>query len=128
MLNLLPRKEFEITLEDGTIINGQFSLWAVKRFCDKLKLTLSQLGERMQADKVTMDDTCQVLLCAVEYKTRKAGKPFGYTDIDACDWIERLGGIESENYLNLMRHAGSEDEKKSPVIQSSGETLKEPVM
>lgn len=124
MLELLPRKEFEFTLKDGTKIKGQFSLWAVKRFCDKLKLSLSQLGERLGADKVTFDDTCQVLLCAVEYTARKNKLPFSYNDVDACDWIEELGGLDGENYLALMRHAHSEDEKKSQQDQLSGETLK----
>jgi hypothetical protein len=128
MLDLLPRKEFTITLEDKTVIHGQFGLWAVKRFCDKLKLSLSQLQGRMSLDKITFDDTCQVLLCAVEYKSRKEKKPFTYTDIDACEWIEALGGLESENYMALMKHSGPEEEKKSPVSQLNGESLKESAM
>jgi hypothetical protein len=124
MLTLLPRKEFEFTLDDGTIIKGKFCLWSIKRFCDKLKLSLSQLSERLTEDKVTFDDTCQILLCAVEYKVRKEGKPFSYNDIDACEWIESLGGFEGEEYKLLMKHAHAEDEKKNPEAQLSGESLR----
>jgi hypothetical protein len=123
-MNLLPRKEFEFTLEDGTIIKGKFCLWSIKRFCDKLKLSLSQLSERLTEEKATFDDICQILLCAVEYKVRKEGKPFTYNDIDACEWIEHLGGLEGEDYKALMRHAHAEDEKKNPADQLNGESLK----
>lgn len=117
-VELLPRKAFEIKLSDGKVIEGQFSLWSVKRFCDKQKLTLAQLGERLTAEKTTFDDVCQIVLCAVEYTSRKKEKPFSYTDLHACEWIEDLGGLTSDNYASLMAHAASgevEEEKKSPL-------------
>jgi hypothetical protein len=121
MLDLLPRKEFAFTHKD-TVIKGQFGLWAVKRFCDKNKLTLSQLGERLSVDKVTFDDTCQVLLCAVEYKCRTEKKPFMYDDVDACEWIESLGGFGGDDYISLMKHSSAEepDEKKNHLAELNG--------
>ena len=125
-LNLLPRKEFEITIEDGTVIKGQYSLWSIKRFCDLKGLSLSKLGDAMSLDNLSFDDLCSILLCAVEYKCRKTGEPFRFTDVDACEWIEWLGGIEGEDYIRLSSHASSDlDEKKNPVTQSSGESLSE---
>jgi hypothetical protein len=128
-LNLLPRKVFEIKREDGTVITGQYSLWSVKRFCDKKSLTLSQLETYLSAQNITMDDMCLLILCAVEYVSRKNKHGFSFTDIDVCDWIDELGGLQSDNYTMLMAHARTEDsteqtenseEKKSPL---NSETL-----
>jgi hypothetical protein len=121
-LNLLHRKEFEITLNDKSVIKGQYSLWSIKRYCDKKNFSLTQLNEQLTSDKISFDDVCQLLLCAVEYKTRVEKKGFSFTDIDACEWIEQLGGLMGEKYTALMNHAKSEDdspvneneEKKSP--------------
>lgn len=118
-VNLLPRKVFEITLEDKTVIRGQFGLWASKRFADKKGLSLSQLLELRDAEKLSLDDICLVLLSAVEYISRQEKKGFPYTDIDACQWIEELGGLLGEGFEKIMAHANSdlpakaEDEKKS---------------
>lgn len=118
-VELLPRKEFEITLENAEVIRGQYSLWSIKRFCDKKNLSLNQLQEAMSADKLTFDDVCEVLLCAVEFKCRQNKEVFKYTDVDACNWIESLGGLMGEDYIKLMNHAGNEEaeEKKSLVNQ-----------
>lgn len=127
-LDLLPRKEFVITLDSGEI-KGKYSLWAIKRFCDKKGLSLMELQQRLTAEKSTMDDVIQTILCAVEHSQREAGKPFSYSDFDVCNWIEELGGIQSENFLKLQAHAYVEegDEKKSPIDQSPGETSNESV-
>jgi len=119
VLNLLPRKEFEITTDSGEVVKGQYALWSVKRFCDRKGLTLSKLADAMSEANVTFDDVTLLILCAVEYSCRKEKKPFTYTDIDCCDWIEQLGGLESENFANLQKHAASEDkgedEKKNQI-------------
>jgi hypothetical protein len=126
-LNLLPRKEFEITLISGEVIKGKYSLWAVKRFCDKKGLSLKELQQRLTSEKTTFDDVIETVLCAVEHSQRENKKPFTYTDFDVCSWIEELGGMTSENYKLLQGHAASEmeesEEKKTET--SLGKPLKE---
>ncbi len=116
-VDLLPRKAFEITRVDGTKIKGQFTLWSVKRYCDKKKLSLAQLSEQMTEENISMEDICLLILCAVEDTFRREKKGFAYTDQDACDWIEEMGGILSGEYISLMNHARSElpaeEEKKT---------------
>jgi len=120
-LNLLPSKEFEITLNSGEIIKGKFGTWAAKRFCDKLGLSISDFIQLQSGDTLSFEHLCQTILCAVEYKSRKDKKGFAYSDVDACEWIEELGGLGSEKYTKLVNHASSElpadgaadDEKKS---------------
>lgn len=118
-LKLLPRKEFEILLDSGEVIAGKYSLWSVKRFADKKGFTLINLQDYMDKENMTMDDVCEILLCAVEYVSRKNNVSFSYSDVDACEWIEELGGMLGEKYLALTQHASSDleavesDEKKN---------------
>lgn len=110
-INLLPRKEFEISF-NGTVIKGQFNTWALKRFCDKNKLTLGQLQSKKPED-YTMNDIIELILCAVESKARKTETPFSYSDVEACEWIDELGGIYSEKLVAVFNHQASEIEVKS---------------
>lgn len=119
-VNLLPRKEFEIVLDDGEVIQGKYGTWAVKRFCDKRGLTLVGLTDLMNMDTLTLDMVQDFILCAVEYKTRELKKPFEFTDLDSCNWIDQLGGIDGEEYLKLAGHARSEQKKSETESQPSG--------
>ena len=120
-VDLLPRKEFTITLDSGEVIKGKYSLWAAKRFCDKKKLTLVNLFERLSEENMTFDDLIENILCAVEHCQKEEGLPFKYNDMDVCSWIEEMGGIGSEDYMKLSGHAFSEleEEKKSEVNQEN---------
>lgn len=129
-LDLLPRKVFEITLGDGKKITGQFGTWTLKRFCDKSKLSLKHLNDKFVNEGTNLTDTVSMLLCAVEYVCLKNKEPFTYTDIEACDWIDELGGVYSIPVSNLFNHAASElkdeapdSEKKSPL---NGQTFNAP--
>jgi hypothetical protein len=139
-LVLLPRKEFEFKLESGETIEGKYGTWAAKRFSDKRNWPLAKFIEyfspKVELDKngkpkkdkqgnvimkdpeFSMDDICLILLCSVEYQWRKKNKgPFTYSDIDACEWIEEMGGFGSEKQEKLFSHFASDldatAEKKS---------------
>jgi len=118
-LELLPLKEFVITLNSGEIIRGRYSPWAIKRFCDKKGLSVAQLQDRLNAENITLDDVVQTVLCAVEHKQREAGLPFKYSDFDVCEWIEEMGGFGSEDFIRLQGHAETEVEEKNS--ESAGE-------
>ena len=105
-LDLLPRKEFEITLEDGTIIKGQFGTWALKRFCTRRNYSLNEAGVKLSDPG--MDDIVDYILSAVEYAARKENAPFSYTDLHVCEWIDEMGGMQSQDFANLFRHSADE--------------------
>ncbi len=114
MIKLLPRKEFEITLSEGTIIKGQFGTWALKKFCDDRKLDLASASLEL----TTLGGIIDYLLAAVEYTARKNKTAFSYTDIQASEWIDEMGGIDSADFTALIKHSGDEnaattDEKKT---------------
>ena len=122
-VTLLPRKEIEFKLSDKTLIKGKYGTWAAKRFCDKKNLSIVDFIERFaDTTKLSFDDISTLLLCAVEYVHRKEAKgPFPYSDVDACEWLEELGGIGSEEFVSLLNHFASEldPEKKSQEVTVS---------
>ncbi len=115
IINLLPRKEFEITLSDGTVIRGQYGTWALKRFCDKFGYSLKDAGTHLHDP--SLDEVVQYVLAAVEYPFAKKGDKCPYNDVDACDWIDQVGGIQSPEFAKLFGHSaddsGAEEQKKT---------------
>lgn len=112
-IDLLPRREFCITLEDSTKIQGKFGTWALKRFSDKRgHKSLPELQEAL--GKMSLSDAVDYLLSAVEqyFRQLKTKDSFPYTDLDACDWVDQLGGIASVDMQRLFSHAGEESEEK----------------
>ena len=112
-INLLPRKVFEIVTDHDGIITGQFGTWALKRFCDKQKYSLKEASEKL--GDPGLSEIVEYLLCAIEYSARQEGKPFSYTDVHVCGWIDELGGMSNETFVKLFNHSASEDknEKKT---------------
>lgn len=126
MINLLPRKEFQITLEDGKVIAGRFGTYCLWRFCEKAKCTLEEIDQKFTNPQI--GDVFSLLLCAVEEVAQRNKAPFSYGNIDAADWIDQMGGLGSEYLETLFKHSSSEmpptdsDQKKSTLV---GENSKE---
>lgn len=115
-INLLPRKEFEITTDEGTVIKGKFGTWSLKRFCDNREITLGQLQAK-KPEEFTLSDVVDLILYAVEQKARETSQPFSFTDVHACSWCDELGGIFGAEVTKLFNHQASdvkqEEEKKT---------------
>lgn len=111
-IKLLPRKEFELILDSGTVIPGKFGNWTIQRFRTKRGLKLSELQNVLNDPEISSDAIADFLLCAVEYKLRLDRKPFDYLDVDAYDWIEQMDGYNGEKFLALFNHGADEDKKK----------------
>jgi len=129
-LTLLPRKTFIITLDDGTEIKGQYSTWALKRFCDHLNCTLSQLFEKLK--EPTLDIMFMYILSALEYSARIEKKPFSYTDVNISQWIDDMEGNAIDNLVVIFNHSADQDlneEKKSLTEGSNqnGQTSRESI-
>lgn len=110
-IELLPRKEFKIVI-DTQVIPGKFGTWSLKRFCMKKGYSLQQLGEALSKN-LSIDDMVEFILCAVEQSFRelKSKEAFPYNDVDACMWIDEMGGISGGDVNRLFAHAGDEEKK-----------------
>lgn len=99
-LQLLPSGCFEITLNDGSIVKGQFNHASLK----KLSLhkgglgytaTLDLLEPTITPGKEIVDNIIKLLLFSVEGS---------YDDFDVVRWIEEMGGVGSEDWDRLNGH------------------------
>lgn len=111
-IDLLPRKEFIITLENGEKVTGKYGTWAMKRFCQKRNLTLQTVSDKLKEPDI--DDAVEFVLSAVEQKFResKSKEGFPFNDVDACMWIDELGGIAGTDFVRLFNHASDPTEEK----------------
>lgn len=125
---LQQRGYYTIILGDGTKIPLRFCTWSFKRFCEiNDNMSLSQLQESLSKNGMTISSFVSLLLCAAEYVCVKEKKEFPYTDIDASDWIDEMGGIVSAEFLALLKliletfydGSANDKEKKIPVKQKS---------
>lgn len=120
---LKQRGYYTIELSDGKKIPLRFCTWTFKRFCEvNGNLTLAEL-EGALSDGMTLSRFVSLLLCAAEYTCQKEKREFTYTDIDASDWIDEMGGISGAGFLDMLKvitetfsdGATNGQEKKIPV-------------
>ena len=89
------------------VISLRFCTWSLKRFCETNgNLTFSQLLEKLSGS-LSLTDITNLLLCAAEYQYVKEKKPFPFTDLDASDWIDEMGGINGAAFLKVLNVAVS---------------------
>lgn len=122
-LNLLPRKEFELVLEDGTVIRGQFGTWALARFGQRKKIGLGEIMEMFTTNPSVMD-MVEFVLSAIEYKERQDGKPPFMNDVKLCKWIDDYADATNTNgvLMKLFNHSAGEqiaDEKKTVMQEEN---------
>lgn len=119
---LQQRGYYTINLGDGKKIQLRFCTWTFKRFCEvNGNMTLSQLQDALSSG-MTLSGFVSLLLCAAEYVCVKEGKDFSYTDMEASDWIDEMGGIAGSGFVAMLKvivesftDAGSNgQEKKIP--------------
>lgn len=120
---LQQRGYYTINLGDGNKIPLRFCTWTFKRFCEiNGNMTLSQLQDALSSG-MTLTGFISLLLCAAEYVCIKDKKEFAYTDMEASDWIDEMGGIAGTGFLEMLTiivasftDAGSNgQEKKIPA-------------
>lgn len=99
---LQQRGHFTINLGDGTKIPLRFCTWTFKRFCEiNGNMTLTQLQEALM-NGMTLNRLISLLLCAAEYMSLKNKQDFSYTDIDASDWVDEMGGVTGRAFVAMM--------------------------
>lgn len=100
---LQQRGYYTINLGDGTQIHLRFCTWTFKRFCEiNGNMTLSQLQDALSSG-MTLSGFVSLLLCAAEYMCVKEKKEFSYTDMEASDWIDEMGGIAGSGFVAMLK-------------------------
>jgi hypothetical protein len=120
---LQQRGYYTIELSDGTKVPVRFCTWTFKRFCE-LNGNMSISGLQVAlSEGMTLSGFISLLLCAAEYVCRKENREFAYTDIDASDWIDDMGGLNGAGFKAMLNvivetftdNSSNGQEKKIPA-------------
>ena len=95
------RGHYELKLTSGDKIQLQFCTWSLKRFCKLQGIGPSEIGEALNGNEA-LDAISNLLRAAAEYPIYKQGLTPSFTDLDACDWIDDLGGISGLKFQEVM--------------------------
>jgi hypothetical protein len=126
--------EYLLELKDGQKVPLYFGTWSLSRFCEMNgNLSFSQMQELFSKD-ISFRHIISLFLCGAEHYARKNKKPFDYTDVDASDWIDEIGGATSTKFSEVMGLIGQainpqyqgievkEEKKSGKSVGSSSES------
>lgn len=124
-LQLLPSGYFEIHLKKGAVIKGHYSAAALK-FLSQLNGDLNFSDTfRLLTDTGSLASYMQLILCAVKAQSLEDGSECKYSEFDVLEWLEELGGFNSDESKKLIAHfQDGFMSKKKPVMdgQSVGQS------
>lgn len=113
--------------EDGSEVKMLFRTWTFQRFSEiNGGLSYQQMIE-MLTTGFGIKQMADLILCAAEYVYLKESRPFPYTNIDACEWIDEMGGLSGNAFLQVIKTAtdsltdsgAPQSEKKMEIADQS---------
>jgi hypothetical protein len=116
---------YEIQLSSGKKIPMYFGTWSLSRFCElngNLSFTAMQ---ELFTTEISFRHILSLLLCGAEHHCRKNKLPFDYTDVDAGDWLDDMGGMMSPKFAELMDTLGKAVYPNYQGMEVSGSKKKE---
>lgn len=94
--------EIKLQLSGGKELPLSFGTWALSRFCElNGDLSFTQM-QQLFASEISFKHIISLFLCGAEHYQRKNKLPFDYTDIDAAEWLDEIGGMTSEKFSEVM--------------------------
>lgn len=95
------RGYYTIELPDGGKIGLRFSTWTFKRFSEITgDLPLATMLNKMY--ELTISDIINLVLCAAECYSKEKKQKFEYNDFDAANWIDKMGGLAGEVFIEML--------------------------
>lgn len=101
---------YAIKLQDGSEIQIAFTTWVLKQFSltkgynsvDEIFVYL--FGDKATGQKALLikDDFVTLMYLGAKYMHLKHNKPFEYSELDAWDWLEDIGGLASPKIQDMI--------------------------
>jgi hypothetical protein len=95
------RGHYELELSSGEKVQLRFCTWSLKRFCQLQKIGPADIGDALNGPD-SLDAIANLLRAAAEYPLYKEGITPKFTDLDACDWIDDMGGISGKKFQDVL--------------------------
>jgi hypothetical protein len=116
---------YTIHLKDKSI-PIHWGLWAQREYCRRNGINgpLEYAAVLSDENKI-LDAIPDLILLAAEYAAKKQGQPFTYTEIDACEWIDEMGGYSAESKVyDVFRYiVGGGVELTEPMLEGEKKTV-----
>lgn len=113
MINLLPRKEFTLTVGDKQY-KGKFGTYAMKLFCTKRGIKLKEVAdlfpEGSQMEDI-LDPIIDLIISAIEYKAIIDREKIDLRPIDFYVAIDNKEYINGE-LMDVLNHSGDESKNE----------------
>ena len=89
---------------DGKDIHLLFNTWMFRQYSIRKGIELDQLEESIKTGRpFPVNAIPDVLLIAHETFCKYNSLPFEATELDACDWIDKTGGMGSALYVDTYK-------------------------
>lgn len=115
-MQVLPGGHFEFKYNEQTV-RGKFCTWAMKRFCDRMKIPNLAGMFQVFTDGISIEAVAVFLSAAVEYTYIKEGKDYPFSDIDSYDWIDEQGGVGEVVKMIVECVSTKEAEQETTEVQ-----------
>jgi hypothetical protein len=97
---------YTIQTANGKSIPLYFGTWSLARFCElNGDLSFTQMQDLFSTG-VSFRHIISLVLCGAEHHAKTNKQPFNYTDVDAADWIDQMGGIVGEGTQEMLLVVG----------------------
>jgi hypothetical protein len=100
----LVKGSYIVHLPDGRVIPLTFNTWVFRNYANSKGQTLDEFHNRLNGGNFSTDDVIDLMLWGSKYAHAKtnSGAHFPFTDMDACEWFDALGGMTGEKAMQLM--------------------------
>jgi hypothetical protein len=96
--------DYQIELSGGAKVPLLFNTWTFREYTRLKKQEFEDLIENVQTGKVfKANDLPDLLLLAAQSYFKFNDSPCNYTEVDACSWLDELGGMNSMRLLDLYK-------------------------
>lgn len=103
-----------------------FGTWAIMRFCE-INGNMSFSDMQKALGEISFKHIISLMLCGAEYWCRKNNQTFSFNDLDAAEWVDEMGGLQSDQMVELLLVLGkaiNPDYQKVEVVEKANEEEK----
>jgi peroxiredoxin family protein len=97
----MQRGNYTVHLSNGEKIEMRFTTWGFKKFCKDKGISVDELFEYIGNGLMRTEDVIQFMLIGTEYLAFLKKEEFKYTEFDACNWLDDMGGLTTQKVIDI---------------------------
>jgi hypothetical protein len=97
----MQRGNYTVHLSSGEKIEMRFTTWVFKKFAQSKGISVDGLFDYIGNNLLRTEDIISLMLIGTEYIALLKKEEFKYTDFDACNWLDDMGGLTSPQVIEI---------------------------